>query len=69
MSVNVFDPPELLTADQAAEYLGIRPQTLAVWRITKRYPLPYLKVGARAKYRREDLDRFLAERTVGGPAE
>ena len=66
MSTSVFDPPELLTAEQAAEYLGVRPQTLAVWRLTKRYPLAYLKVGRLVKYRREDLDRFLVERTVGG---
>ena len=37
----------LLTEAQAAELLGIRPQTLSVWRSTKRYPLPYIRVGRR----------------------
>ncbi len=29
--------PELLTREQAAEYLGITPRTLAVWACVKRY--------------------------------
>lgn len=55
-------PPELLTRDQAAEYLGLRPQTLAVWAATGRYSLPFVKVGRLVRYRRDGLDRFLAER-------
>lgn len=64
MSIEIFDPPELLDANQAAEYLGTTAGTLGVWRCTRRYALPYIKIGRRVKYRREDLDRFLAERTV-----
>ena len=65
----IFDPPELLTADQAAEYIGVKPQTLAVWRTTGRYALAFLKVGRLVKYRREVLDAFLSRRTVGTAAE
>ncbi len=64
MPAVVFDPPELLTADQAAEFLGIKPQTLSIWRSTGRYSLPFVKVGRCVRYRREDLNRFLAERTA-----
>jgi excisionase family DNA binding protein len=56
---------ELLDTGPAAEYLGIRGHTLEVWRTSGRYGLPFVKVGRRVKYRRADLDRFLAARTVG----
>jgi excisionase family DNA binding protein len=62
----IFDPPELLTREEAAEYLGVKVQTLAIWATTKRYNLPMVKVGRLCKYRREDLDKWLASRTVGG---
>ena len=38
----VPNPNELLTAEVAAKILGVRPQTLAVWRTSKRYPLAYV---------------------------
>ncbi|MFQ2613048.1 hypothetical protein ACK3ZS_19930 [Aeromonas caviae] len=38
--------------------------TLAVWRSTGRYNLPYLKVGRLVKYRISDLAEFLASRTA-----
>lgn len=56
--------PELLSRPDAADYVGVKPQTLAVWASTGRYGLRFIKVGRLVKYRREDLDRFLAERTV-----
>ncbi len=55
----------LLTTKQAAHYLGLTsPKTLEVWRCTKRYPLPYVKVGGLVRYRLTDLDTFIADRTV-----
>ncbi len=56
---------EMLTRPQAAEYIGCRPQTLAVWALTGRYSLPMVKVGRCVRYRKSDLDRWLASRTVG----
>lgn len=54
---------DLLTPTETAEYLGgMSVDTLAVWRATKRYPLPYLKVGRLVRYRKLDLDVFLASR-------
>ncbi len=55
-------PDSLLSPLQAAQQLGISPLTLANWRATKRYPLPYIKVGGRVRYARSDLDAFLASR-------
>ncbi|TAM27231.1 MAG: DNA-binding protein [Candidimonas sp.] len=56
---------DFFTRPQAAAYLGIKPQTLAVWNSTKRYELPYVKVGRLVKYRKADLDAFIQKRTVG----
>jgi len=56
---------DLLTVEQAAEYLGVKPQTLAAWRCNRRYPLPYVLVGRCVRYRRADLDKFISSRTVG----
>lgn len=56
--------PNLLNRDQAANYLGLQSQTLSVWACTGRYALPFIKVGRKVFYRREDLDNFLTNRTV-----
>ncbi len=55
--------PKVMTSPQAAEYLGINPQTLALWRCTGRYPLPFVKVGRRVVYHKADLDKFIEDRT------
>ena len=59
-------PSPLLTRDQAAEYIGVKPQTLAAWACTQRHDLPFIRVGRLCKYRQADLDAWLASRTVGG---
>ena len=56
--------PRLLTREEAAEYLGIKPGTLSVWACTGRYPIPVIKVGRAVRYDRKALDVFLAARTV-----
>ena len=59
---------KLLSRKEAAEYLGVKPQTLAAWHVTGRYGLPVVKVGRAARYRPEDLERWIAARTVGTTA-
>lgn len=54
----------LLSNQEAADYIGVSPNTLEVWRCTKRYDLPYIRVGRKIRYRREALDAFLESRTV-----
>ncbi len=54
---------ELLTRNEAAQYLGVSPNTLAIWSCTGRYDLPFVKVGRLAKYQRSTLDHFLQRRT------
>lgn len=53
---------KLLSRKQAAEYLGTTESTLAVWATTKRYHLPYIKVGRLVKYRMSDLLAFVESR-------
>ena len=49
----------LLTNDQAATFLNLRPQTLTNWRSTRRYPLPYIRFGRCIRYRLSDLKLFV----------
>jgi len=56
---------EIFSNTDAAEYIGVTPRTLEVWRCTKRYQIPFIKVGRLVKYRRSALDAFLESRTVG----
>lgn len=53
----------LLTRRQAADYLGVKEQTLASWHSSGRYSLPVVKVGRSARYRIADLETFCAQRT------
>lgn len=55
---------DLIDTATAANYVGATKQTLEVWRCTKRYAIPYIKVGRRVYYRRRDLDTWLESRTV-----
>ena len=57
-------PKKLLSRPEAAAFLGIAEGTLAVWASTKRYSLPYIKVGRLVKYRLSDLEKFLEDRRV-----
>ena len=43
-------PSLLVDEKRAAEILGISAGTLSVWRCTRRYPLPYTKIGRAVQY-------------------
>jgi excisionase family DNA binding protein len=51
----------LMKPEQAAEYLQITSSTLAVWRSTNRKKLAYVKIGGQVRYRKCDLDQFIAD--------
>lgn len=55
---------QLRNEKESAQFLGLKPGTLQVWRSTKRYPLAYVKVGRLVRYRQSDLEAFLIGRTV-----
>jgi len=49
----------LLTREEAAEFLGLKPQTLAAWAVAQRH-LPVVKIrGHFVRYRLSDLQRML----------
>lgn len=56
-------PPVQVSAPQAALVLRVKENTLAVWRSSGRYQLPYTKSGRLVRYRVEDLAQHIAGRT------
>ena len=60
--------PDLFSTPEAADYIGARPHSLEIWRASGRYRIPFVKVGRLVKYRRADLDAWLASRTVNADA-
>lgn len=54
----------LLSRQEAAAYLGVKPGTLASWHTTGRYNLPVIHVGRLPKYRLSDLERWLEGRST-----
>jgi len=49
---------------EAAQYLGVSPSTLLTWRCTRRYSIPYIKVGKKVLSDLDDLRAWLASRKV-----
>jgi excisionase family DNA binding protein len=60
---------QLLTTTEAAGYLKTPPKTLITWRCTKRVNIPFVKIGGNVRYRKGDLDAFIAANTVGAIAD
>jgi len=56
----------LISRKQAAQYLGIKEQTLASWASNKRNLLAYVRIGNRAMYQQSVLDAFIKSNIVGG---
>jgi len=51
----------LLTEEQAAEFLTVKPRTLRLWRQTR--ALPHIRITTKEiRYRASDLDEWLARR-------
>lgn len=63
MSLAATNASALLTQDQVAQCLGVKPATLQIWRVTGRYNLPFIKCGRLVRYRQEDVHAFIARRT------
>jgi predicted DNA-binding transcriptional regulator AlpA len=58
-----FHIPRPLTESEAAELIGVKPQTMAVWRSKGTGP-PYLKTGRSIRYLNEDIKEYLQQRRV-----
>jgi len=59
---------DLLTPQQAADYLQLHPVTLARWR-SRGTGLPYIFVGDQIRYRRVDIEAWLDRNTQNGAAD
>ena len=57
---------KMLSRKEAAEFLGLRENTLAIWAIKKRYDLPMYKVGKNIKYKITDLQKFQEGQSIHG---
>lgn len=55
--------PKEMNELEAAEYLGLAPTTLRMWRTQKRGP-KYHKTGRTVRYARKDLDSYLESSEV-----
>ena len=56
------DQDQLMTCEETAEMLQIKPGTLEVWRCRRTYPLPWIKVGRIVRYRKSDVLDFIEKR-------
>lgn len=63
--LTLIDDP-LLDTVQAAAVIDTKPETLEVWRSTKRYNIPFIKIGRKVRYRKSALLYWLESRTQGG---
>ena len=52
-----------LTPKEVSDTINISVGTLAVWRTTKKYEIPYLKVGGKVLYPVSGLNQWLSSRT------
>ena len=55
---------EILTLEEVAEYLRLKPQTIYKWAQEKK--IPAVKLGKEWRFRRSILDRWLDEQIDGG---
>lgn len=69
VSLETLPADQLLEPAQAGEFLGAKESTLAVWRCTGRYELPYIKIGRSVRYRVADLRAFVESRTISHTGE
>lgn len=54
----------LLTVREAARELRLAPATLTKWRARKQPQLPFVRLGRCVRYRRVDLDAYIAAHIV-----
>ncbi len=53
---------QFMNVDEAANYLGVKKQTLYQWKFERK--IPFIKVGSLLKFRKSSLDEWLREREV-----
>jgi predicted DNA-binding transcriptional regulator AlpA len=56
----------LLTDADVSARIGVTTTTLATWRSTRWYNLPFIKVGRNVRYLERDVQAWLEQRRVEG---
>jgi hypothetical protein len=67
----IEQPERLLTTDQLADYIQLRPQSVRKMRLSGRGPV-FLRLGrgrGRVRYRQDDVDRWLSESRFSSTSE
>lgn len=59
MDNKAYEKSPLLSAPQAAKYLGVKTNTLYSWRCSKAVVIPFVRIGRHYKYLLSDLDSFI----------
>lgn len=59
---NMETNTDLMDPLETSQLISVAQGTLAVWRSTGRYDLPYVKVGRLVRYRRADIEAWLDRR-------
>lgn len=54
----LYRQEKMMSRKEAAKFLEVKENTLAIWANTKRYNLPMYKVGKYIKYKISDLQKF-----------
>lgn len=62
LTAPTYQPDHLLTPEQAAAVLGLRPKTLANWRVQGVEKLPFRRIGGAVRYQYGDLLGFIETR-------
>ncbi len=60
------EPPSLMTPQEVADFLQVPVATVQLWRAKRTGPRGY-RVGRHVRYRREDVEAWLAQRAGVGP--
>ena len=55
---------DLISRKDAAAFLGVSPNSLAVWASTGRHAVPFIKVGRKVYYSKTALSEWLIRRSV-----
>jgi len=55
---------KLLTVEEIAEYLSLKPSTIYQW--THQGFIPHIKLGSRVRFRMSQIEKWLESRTVNG---
>ncbi len=55
---------KLMTTQEVADYLNIKKQTLEAWRSRNTINIPYIRIGASIRYKKQDVEEWLAKHLV-----